>query len=60
MSHLRNNVVMCQLDNRQIYEQLCQNKDGIQDYQTHYQHLEAKSDNELKVPLFIQHLTATD
>ncbi len=43
MSHLRSNMAMFQADNRQIYKQLCQNKDGIQDYQTHHQHLEAKS-----------------
>lgn len=33
---------MFQLDNRQIYKQLRQNKESIQDYQTHHQHLQAR------------------
>lgn len=42
VSHLRSKVALFQLDNRQIYKQLRQNKDCIQDYQTYHQHLEAK------------------
>lgn len=34
---------MFQLNNREIYKQLRQNKDGIQDDQTHHQHLKAAS-----------------
>lgn len=39
--HLRSDVAVLQLDNREIYEQLGQNEDGIQDHQTHHQHLKA-------------------
>lgn len=51
VSDLRSDVAMFQLDNRQIYKQLHQNKDCIQDYQTHHQHLEAKSANQKEVTL---------
>lgn len=33
---------MFQLDHGQIDQQLRQNKDGIQDYETHHRHLEAQ------------------
>lgn len=46
MSHLRNHIAMIQLYNRQIKEQLHENKDGIQDHQTHHQNLEAMSHNQ--------------
>lgn len=46
VSHLRNHIVMIQLYNRQIKEQLHENKDGIQDYQTHHQNLEATLHNQ--------------
>lgn len=34
---------MLELDDSQIYKQLSQDKDGIQDYQTHNQHLQAET-----------------
>ncbi|KAF3837757.1 hypothetical protein F7725_009525 [Dissostichus mawsoni] len=48
VSHLWNKVVMFQLDHGQLYQQLGQNKDGIQDDQTHHHHLEEKSDHQYK------------
>lgn len=39
VSHLRSEVAMFQLDHRQIYKQLRQDEDGVQDHQTHHQHL---------------------
>lgn len=47
---------MFQLNNRQVYKQLCQNKDCIQDYQTHHQHLDAKSDKSAGIALFLTEL----
>lgn len=34
---------MLELDDSQIYEQLSQDKDGVQDHQTHNQHLQAET-----------------
>lgn len=51
VSHLRGNMVMLQINDRQIYEQLRKDKEGIQNYQTHHCYLEAKSDSEYKVTL---------
>lgn len=44
VSHLRNEMVMLNLNNRQINKQLCQNKECIQDHQTYHHHLEKSDD----------------
>lgn len=40
VSHLRNDMIMLNFNNRQINKQLCQNKECIQDHQTYHHHLE--------------------